>query len=305
MNRLTTFLAFVIIAAAVGGLLYLGSRASQVNQDRVGVTVNPLLDLVEQVAGDDVAVQLIAPEGANPHTFEPRVSEIQKIERSRVIFAVGQGFDDWITAPAQQASDRPVITLDQQVSLLPNLDAHNDEPLEQEASGSQGTTAGDPHYWLSPSNAGQMVLQVAATLSEYWPEHRDAFFARANAYRTRLEEVTNSYAPRFAATTPQIATFHNAFAYLARDFNFQIVTTFEKFAGQSPTPEWLVEFQQRVKKHELRTVFSEPDFPTTALEPVAKDLGLEIKELDPLESSRRHTTYLDALTDNLDAILAE
>lgn len=286
MRILTSVIAFVIVLGAVTALVYTGRQSRTESANVVGVTVNPIYDLVQQVAGSDVPVKLIAPAGANPHSFEARPQDAALIEQSRVIFAVGQDMDNWIINQAASANNRPVVTFGQNLNLIVAGDDNS-----------------DPHYYLSPKNAQIMVGQIADSLSSYWPEHATNFQTRARNYQQSLTDVIDLYQPKFAARQIKIATFHNAFAYLARDFGVDVVTTFEEFPGQSPSPAWLVDFQKKVKDNNLSVIYAEPSFPKSSLEPVAKDLNLTIAELDPLENNSRHTDYLSALEDNLDTLL--
>lgn len=284
MRLLTSIVSFVVICLAVVALVYTGRQNRNAQRDQIGVTINPIYDLVKQVAGNDVPVQLIAPAGVEPHTYEPDPNAAAAADSSRVIFALGHGFDNWI---ANQATDQPVVTLDQNINLIKE----------------DGTD--DPHYYLSPVNAVKMVSQIADTLAQYWPDQAAAFHARATAYQTTLNETIANYQARFAGRDLKIATFHNAFAYLARDFGIQVVTTFEEYPGQSPTPAWLVDFQSKVRANHLTVIYAEPEFPRTTLEPVAADLGVTIGELDTLENNTRHTDYLSALEDNLETLLSQ
>jgi zinc transport system substrate-binding protein len=288
MRLLTSVIAFVIVLGAVTALVYTGRQNKTGATNIVAVTVNPIYDLVQQVAGSDVPVKLIAPAGANPHSFEARPQDAALIEQSRLIFAIGQDLDNWIINQAASANNRPVVTFGENLDLIVVGDDNS-----------------DPHYYLSPKNAQIMVGQIADNLSAYWPEFTTNFAARARSYQQQIEDVITAYQPKFAARQLKIATFHNAFAYLARDFGVDVVTTFEEFPGQSPSPAWLVDFQKKVKENKLSVVYAEPSFPKSSLEPVAKDLNLTIAELDPLENNSRHTDYLSALEDNLETLLSQ
>ena len=284
MRLLTSIISFVVITAAVVALVYTGRTGHQSHRDSVGVTINPIFDLVKQVAGSDVPVELIVPAGADPHNYEPDPTAAATIESSRVIFAVGHGFDDWIT---KQTTEQPVVTLDKNIDLI-------------ESGGED-----DPHYFLSPANASLMVGQIADTLAQEWPDFAINFQTRASNYQAQLNQTVANYQPRFANRNLKIATFHNAFNYLARDFGVDVVATFEEYAGQTPSPAWLVDFQSKVRANKLTVIYAEPSFPRTSLEPVAADLGVTIGELDPLENSTRHSDYLSALEDNLETLLSQ
>src|ERR1700754_3997560 len=62
----------------------------------VVATTTQLGDFVRAVAGDRVAVhQLLQPNTA-PHEYEPRPRDVRTAQGAKLVFASGNGLDDWI-----------------------------------------------------------------------------------------------------------------------------------------------------------------------------------------------------------------
>lgn len=60
-------------------------------------SLHPLMtDLVRQVGGSDVTVLEIGKPGLDPHTFQPRASDIRAMARCRLIFASGKGLETYL-----------------------------------------------------------------------------------------------------------------------------------------------------------------------------------------------------------------
>ena len=55
----------------------------------VTTTILPTKYFVEQIAGDTLQVNTMVGKGADPHTYEPKPSEMKMLENSDLYFAVG------------------------------------------------------------------------------------------------------------------------------------------------------------------------------------------------------------------------
>ena len=101
-----------------------------------------------------------------------------------------------------------------------------------------------------------------------------------------------------------IATFHNAWDYLARDYGLDVVATFEEYPGQEPSPVFIRDFQDAIAKNNINVVYAEPQFSNQKLEAIAADNDLTIQILDPLGGTIDKDTYVNLMQYNLDQLSA-
>jgi ABC-type Zn uptake system ZnuABC Zn-binding protein ZnuA len=250
---------------------------------KVAATIFPLYDLVRNVAGPAVDVVLLLPPGASPHTFEPRPATMRALTGSTVLFAIGHGLDDWALRLAQGANVRQTRLVDQHITFHPAAHVHD----------GHGQAGMDPHYWLSAANAVHIVHTIAETLGTLDAAAREDYQRRMTAYVEQLRRLDTELRSLFAdLPRRQLATFHAAFEYFADAYDLHIVTTFEPAPGQEPTPRHVEAFLKQVRTHNLRTLFIEPQLPHTALQSLARDLGVTLKELDPNGGGPGRDSYI-------------
>lgn len=281
-------LMLLVLLLCVGALVLVSALSSQSFETSdarltVGATIFPVADLVQRVGGDLVAVELILPPGASPHTFELTPSTALALTNASVIFGIGHGLDPW-AENATHISRAPFIALDQHVQL----DCEATDP-----------TVCDPHYWLDVANAIGMVQQIADTLSESDPAHATSY--QQNALQTQEMLVALDQEIRTLTATPQntnIITFHESFTYFARAYGFTVRGMVEASPGQEPTPQQLAELQEAVGLYNIQTLFTEPQLSARAVQPFVKDLSVAIMQVDPLGGTDARATYPDMMRFN-------
>lgn len=274
----------------------------------VAASIFPLADITENVGGDRVEVIQVMPSGASPHNFEPSPQQMAEISQAEVMFAVGHGLDTW-AIEAAEAQGIPVIIVDDNIRFIESDDhAHQDESEaddhDADTDDHHSETGEDPHYWLSIPNGMLISNNISQALSEQFPKYASEFEANHNRYAAVLAKADAQLRTRITDIPNRaLATFHNAWLYLARDYGFQVVATFEEFPGQEPTPGYLQQFQDQVEANNLRVIYYEPEFSTQPLEPIAQDLGVTLVLLDPLGGLDDRQSYLELMEFNLSQII--
>ncbi len=252
----------------------------------IGVSIAPLCSLVQEVGGDKIEIFQLIPNGANPHTYEPRPSDVRKIEEGRAFFLVGLGLDFFLEEIIKNvAEDKPIFYLYQGIELIKEGEGAN------------------PHIWLSLSNAQIIVKNISQALSTLDPENSTYYEKNAQEYIQRLaeldqwfrEEVQNLLRRSFVAQ-------HPAWDYLARDYNLEIGGVIEKSPGREPSPKELKNLIEEMKKGDIRVIFSEPQLNQKMAQVLAQETGAQIVLLDPL-GHFPEKSYLELMRENLNKIL--
>lgn len=274
----------------------------------VATTMFPLYDITRQITGDAVAVELLLPPGASPHTFEPAPSTFVQLQKVDAIYAFGYGSDDWVT-DLLMGSSLEVVTVDTGVALHSVEEEHEDEKLEagsleleHEEDGHEHGDV-DPHYWLSIPNAKTIAANVAADLNARYPEQAAVFAQNLSTYLEQLDQADQEIRDLLAGVSNrQIVTMHSAWYYFAEEYGLEIAATFEPTPGREPTPQYLAALSRAVSESGVRTIYSEPQLATDALEPFIADHGISIAVLDPLGGLQTRDNYISTMLFNAQVI---
>jgi zinc transport system substrate-binding protein len=295
-------LIFLVIVVFLGLKFIKFPKNLNTNQDKVSVTIFPIFDIVRNVAGDEVEVVLILPPGASPHTFDPTPQEIKEMVGSQAVFAVGHGLDSWVSKISESAGVEKTIIVDKNINLTTfELDDEDGSHVSGEL-----LTNFNPHYWLSVKNANQIAGQVRDELVLLFPDKQVEITSNYKKYIARLNLLDSQITEELSELDSlDIATFHNAWWYFAKDYDINIVATFEEFPGEAPTAVYLKNFQEDIRESETKVIFAEPQFSTSPLEPIANDLGVSISTLDPIGGVNQRATYEDLMRYNLNQIVRD
>ncbi len=271
MNR-RHFLA----AALAAGVLPAAARAATsavapATRPRFGVTLHPYYSYVANIVGDAAEVVPVIPAGFNPHAYEPRPEDIQRIGGLDAIVLNGIGHDDF-AGRMIAASSKPA---------LPVVEANADVPLLP-AAGSAARASGkvvNPHSFLSITGAVLQVATIARELGHLDPANADAYTANARAYSRRLRQLRADALARLATAGDirlRVATVHGAYDYLLREFGLEVSAVVEPAHGIEPSPAQLAETIQKMRTLDVQVIFSELNFPSAYVETIRRETGIRL-----------------------------
>jgi zinc/manganese transport system substrate-binding protein len=253
--------------------LVLAACATQPNTDQLTVvaTDSILGDIVSNVVGDDAAVVVLIPVGADPHDFQPSARDAAELHDADLVVATGLGLEPGLADVLDSARSEgvPVLEVGEHVDPLPFGDssAHEGEP------GSR-----DPHFWTDPLRVGVAAEVIAEQLEEVIPG--GAWRDNASAYS---EQMTALDASIEAALSPvpaadrKLVTNHDAMGYFATRYGFEVIGTV--IPGGStladPSSAELAELVATMEAEGVDVVFAEVSEPTALAEAIAAELGRE------------------------------
>lgn len=235
---------------------------------RVVTTTSVFADMVSQVGGELVRVTSLVPHNGDVHTFEPRPSDIRSVAEAQLLIMNGLGLDDWLAKTIRNAADEgvPLIRLAED---LPGADS-----LPGEEAGTR-----NPHLFLDVVYARGYVERIAAALKQADPQHADRYAARASAYLAELGAL-DGWVRQQIQTIPdanrKIVTFHDAFAYYAREYGLEVVGVAVRAPGQDPSAGYVARLVDAVEANGVKAIFSERQFPATLADQIAAETGARV-----------------------------
>lgn len=181
---------FLLIAVFLGSSR--DGRRPEPGRLTIVASLFPQFDFARSIAGNKADVVLLLPPGVESHTFDPKPSDMTRIHDADIFIYTGAEMEPWAERVIEGMRGRKLLVVDASsgIELLKTEDDHGHhheqdregeehEHDEQETHAERNHGAYDPHFWLNPLFAVEMVKTIEAAISEKDPAN--AAFYRANA----------------------------------------------------------------------------------------------------------------------------
>lgn len=245
------------------------SCAKQPESNIITVSIYPFYMIADGLAGDFAEIRLMIPQGASPHTWSPKPSDIADLEKSSLIIANGFGLEGSLLRKMREYNNAVIL---------------EDSIHPAECASHAGAV--NPHIWLDAEMLDSIICIIGNGLKMKFPANADIIDARMEDMRysvhfadSTIMEEANAYAEK------RIITFHEAFHYFAERYNIEIAAAVEPVPGKDPTLKDLADIGSLINKYTLKAVFTEPQLNPKGADILAEEYGLEVIVLDPLGSS--------------------
>ena len=149
----------------------------------IAVTYSVIGDLVTQLAGDNATVNVVIPDGQDPHDFQPSAKDIETIDNASLVVSNGLEFEEGLEEVLENIADSGgnIFMVGDHITVrkIEDADEHKDDDHGDKHTG------GDPHLWLSPATMLEMLPALTTALSE-------AIGANLSAEATALNKIARS-----------------------------------------------------------------------------------------------------------------
>ena len=272
-NALLIAMAVALVLAGTYVVVTL-KPAARSTEVTVLTTFYPVYDYTRNIGGDRVNVSLLVPMTLDVHAFEPTPSSVQAVATASVLIYNGAGLEPWIPSIVA-AADNPYLVL---VDSSANVSLLRVPPAFQK----ENRTI-DPHVWLNPVLAKVQVANILKGLVQVDPTDAAYFTANAQAYSAKLDVLDSEFVNLTAnPATRFFVTFHEAFAYFAKQYNLTQIPIAGPFE-EDPTPSEVQNVIDAVHAHHLCYVGYESLTNPAIAESIASQTNATLIRLDPIE----------------------
>lgn len=312
LNRKSrTIIALAVVGALVlsGGFAFAYYSTGQ-SSDKMQVvaTFYPLYYFSSEIGKDKADVSMLIPDNAEPHSWEPRPSDVVKVDKADILVYNGAGFEPWMDEFLELTTKKEVVVVDtsKNVSLMEGHDHEEGEEHDHEEE-EHDHGPNDPHFWLDPRSAKVQVDNILAAFVEADPDNADFYEANAEDLKSRLDALDQEFADGLAdRTKDDIVTTHEGFNYLAARYGFNVHSVMGIYADTGDiTPEAMAELEDLINDLGIGYIFGEPTYSDTTIESLAHDTGAEVLILDGIHGrSGPHADmdYFEIMRANLQAL---
>ena len=212
---------------------------------KVVTTIKPLHSLISRIMETRGEPQLIIEGTNNPHTFVFKPSHAKMIEEADIVFWIGEDLEAFMEKPLNSlAKDTKKIGFMDSESIekiefrekniFDDHDGHEDEHEghedddvhEDEHEGHDDDHKDahahahgefDPHIWLDPENAKEMVKIIRDELIKIDPEGQRQYSVNTAGATLELDNLINSIEKELSKDISYIV-FHDAYQYFENRF---------------------------------------------------------------------------------------
>jgi zinc transport system substrate-binding protein len=293
-----TMMCFVACSSFVNNE---SGNESGVKKIKVVTTLFPLYDFVKNVGGDKVDVTLLLPPGVEPHSFEPKPSDIVKIHEADIFVFTGEFMEPWAKDIINGVSNKNMIVVDssKNTKMIASVFHDADEPIG----------ASDPHIWLDFDNAGIMVDNITSALIESDSADSAFYEKKALDYKAQLFALDEKYKSELKTCKIREIIYggHYAFGYLASRYGLDYIAAQGISPDSEPTPSQMISMVKQIRALNAKYVFYEELVQPTIAETLAQETGVKMLKLNAAHNLTRDDfenglSFLSVMGNNLNTL---
>ena len=333
-----TAFALALVASACGGEVDVGVAGQTLDADAptVAVTTNILGDVVENLVGDQMNVEVIMPVGADPHDFQASAQQVAAMGDADVLITNGAAFEEGLLDVIETAEDDGALVYEA-IAAVTTLEfaegdshehedeehehedeEHEDEEHEDEEHEDEdehGHEDGvDPHFFTDPARVALAVDGIADFLAENvegidteaLATAADDYVGELVALDSEVEETLSS----IDAGDRILITNHEVFGYFADRYDFEVVGTVipATSTGDGVSAQELAELAEVIEHEGVSAIFADTSSSNELADTLAAEVG-EVTVIDLFTESlgaadSDGATYVDMVRANADRIVS-
>lgn len=293
--RLLTICLVVIFAS----IAHAASTPPPSTKLKIVASFSILGDMVRQVGGGLVDVQVIVPENADPHVYQPTPQDAKMIARADLVIRNGLGFEGWLDRLIDNSGYKgPNVIAAQKVTP---------RPLPQTGHTTSKTIV-DPHAWHCVQNAILYVDVITQALKVALPDHQLILDEHKRKYIDELKNLDSWIRAEYRKLPSErryVITTHDAFWYYGDAYNVQFLSPIGISTDAEPTAAAVAQLIRDIREKQIRAIFIENLSSRKLIEEIAKEAKISIDGIlyaDSLSDSQASNlpaqTYVDLMRHN-------
>ncbi|MGF6949566.1 zinc transport system substrate-binding protein [Neobacillus sp. B4I6] len=270
---------------------------------QIVTTFYPMYYFTQKVAGSSANVELLIPNGAEPHDWEPTAKDMAKIQDADLFIYNSRYFESWTEKVLKSINDSSltVVEASKGIKLMNALESEEEHHSDHAASK-------DPHVWLSPVLAQQEVDTIAKAIEKLDPNNKNQYEKNAENFKSQLADLDHLYKETIdQAKKKEFVTQHAAFGYLAKQYGLTQIPIAGLSPDVEPTLGKLKELAEVTKKKNVKVIYFEGLTSSKVAQTLANEIGAKTEVLNPLEGltkeeQEKGLDFIDVMKNNLEAL---
>ncbi len=259
--------------------LLIGCRQRNADKfDFISVSIEPQRYFAEKIVGDKFEVRTLVPNGSSPESFDPAPSQMVDLSKSKAYFMIGLFAFEKVRAVSLGQSNPGMLLVDCSRNMAHARRKQEVNGHEHDGHGHDGL---DPHIWNSPETALGVAKNILKGVVQIDPANKVFYEANYRKLEREIQETDSIVRHKLADVKPRaFIIYHPALSYFAEEYGLEQYTV--ESHGKAPSPSQMVELVNFSKQKGIKTVFVQPEFDRKNAEVLAKEIGANVVEINPL-----------------------
>lgn len=251
-------------------------------------SVKPIGFIAEAIASGVTDTDILLPDGASPHTYFLKPSDLVKLKSAQLVIWVGEDIETFLPTILKDIDKKKQIELMQlpQVKAFLRVEQkHNESKFHHENNHKDHfhNSEYDEHIWLSPKIAKIIAQAIHNKLIIQYPNKRAIIDENLSKFTTKLIETEQNIAKKLINVQNKgYFVFHDAYGYFESQFGLKNLGSFIINPAVQPGVQKIYAIQQKLKEHQAVCVFKEPQFNSAVIEKLVDGTDVHIGVLNPL-----------------------
>ncbi len=263
---------------------------------KIGVSLHPYYSWLSNIVGDRAEVVPLIPATSDPHAYQPRPQDIQKLSSLDIVVANGAGHDLFVDAMLQAAGEGAPEVI-HPARDMPLLAAH--------AAGGGGLNS---HTFLSITGAIHQINHLSATLQRLDPDNAAYYQRNTRQYKRRLRQLLADALHELSDVDTRqvrIGTVHDGYAFLFQELGLAISAVVQPRHGVRPSPKQLADSVTRIQDAGITLLFAEMAYEPRFVQVIAEETETRVYQLSHIASGPYSAgQYEQEMAGNLRTIVA-
>jgi zinc/manganese transport system substrate-binding protein len=247
-------------------------------------------DVVENIVGDDAAVEVLFPAGVDPHEYQASSQQIATLNQADLVVANGLGLEAGLVS-VLEAAESDGVNVFEVAALLDPLPLGGSEasgecdPDQAQDHGAEVDHSGgcDPHVWMDPGRVADASRLLADELTRIdatvdWRTRADDYAAELLA----ADEEIGALLGTVPVENRRLVTNHDTLGYLADRYGYEVIGTVMPGGStlSDPSSEDLARLVDVIRQAGVNVVFAETIEPAALAEAVAAEVGETVQVIE-------------------------
>lgn len=258
----------------------------------VVASIRPLGFIASAIADGVTPIEVLLPDGASPHDFALRPSDIQRLRSADLVLWVGPDMEAFLNKALVPISATRKLAISELPAVKPLL-MKGEEDDDHEHAGEAHNHAADDHghhhgeynmhVWLSPEIAKVTAIAIHDRLLELMPQNKDKLDANLRQFENLLTQTDKNVGNMLTPVQGKgYFVFHDAYGYFEKHYGLSPLGHFTVNPEIQPGAQRLHQIRTQLVEQKAVCVFAEPQFRPAVINAVAKGTKVRSGTLDPL-----------------------